>query len=175
MRIGNHYYDPTFDDPIGNTQTDKTVFTYYKLPHDLMYVNRFDGIDIPTDIKTLDLSARKKIVLKNMYEQYDTYKDYLLMSKIKNRKALGLSYEETVDLNTLTNKVKFYEVNNFSYYDENGKKRSIAGLNYYLLENSKLDMILFDTKIDLNQSKFFKWYDENGNLQYRLAYNLKFY
>lgn len=175
VRIGNYYYDPTFDDPIGNTQSDKTVFTYYKLPHDLMYVNRFDGIDIPVEMKTLNLDARKKLVLKNMYELYDTYKDYLLMSKIKNRKALGVSYDENVDLNLLMKKVKFYEVNNFSYYDENGKKYSIAGLNYYLLENSKLDMILFDSKIDLNQSKFFKWYDQDGNLQYRLAYNLRYY
>lgn len=174
VRIGNYYYDPTFDDPLGSTQTDNQIFMYYKLPHDLMYTNRFDGIVIPANYQWLSLEKRKQLALKNMYDVYNTYKDYWVMSKVKNRLALWINYDEKINLATLMQKVDFYEVDNYVFYDKFWVKYSIAGLNYYVLDDAKLETILFDTKVDLTQARFFKWYTKEWNLEYRLAYNLKY-
>lgn len=175
VRIGNYYYDPTFDDPIWNSKENSEELLYYKIPYDLMYVNRFDGMDIPKEYQWLDLNSRKKISLKNMYSVYDRYKSYSVMSKIKNRIELGLTYEDDITLEKLKEKVSFYEVKNYIFYDNNGSKNMIAGLNYYVLNDKNLDSVLFNTNVDLNNSKMFKWYDKDWNVEHRLAYNLKYH
>lgn len=175
VRIGNYYYDPTFDDPVWNTWGEKNEFMYYKLPYDLMYVNRFDWTQIPKEYSWLDLSSRKKIALKNMYIIYENYKNYALMSKVKNRIELWLKYDDELTLDTLKEKLPFYEVNNYIFYDKNWNKYMIAWLNYFVLDKTNLDSILFDSNINLKDSKMFKWYDKNWNLEYRLAYNLKYH
>ncbi|MDQ7023901.1 MAG: hypothetical protein Q9M97_10560 [Candidatus Gracilibacteria bacterium] len=43
MKIGKLYYDPTFDDPIGQNSTKEfNEYKYFGLPKDLLYANRFD-------------------------------------------------------------------------------------------------------------------------------------
>jgi hypothetical protein len=88
VRIGNDYYDPTFDDPIGGKDFDKKDFLYFKLPRELIYTNRFDGLDIPKNLESLSLEERKQLVLDNMYALYEKYSSYALMKKIKNRMDL---------------------------------------------------------------------------------------
>ncbi|MDD5769713.1 MAG: transglutaminase domain-containing protein [Candidatus Gracilibacteria bacterium] len=173
-RIGDYYYDSTFDDPIGSTSISNLNFIYYKLPYDLIYVNRFDGIEIPEKYKNLSLNSRKQLVLKNMYEIYDKYKNYPLMSKIGKRISLGLKYDDNLTLDILKQKLPFYEVNNNLFYDKDGNKYLIYSLKYYNLNDLALENV-FDLGIDLNQTKLFKWTDKNGNIDYRLAYDIKFY
>lgn len=187
VRIWNYYYDPTFDDPVWNTQEEKNEFIYYKLPYDLMYVNRFDWTQIPKEYNWLDLNSRKKIVLKNMYTIYEKYKNYALMSKVKNRIKLWLKYDDDLTINTLKEKLPFYEVNNYIFYDNSGKKYLIAELDnsgkkylitevkYYVLNDWNIDDILIDNNIDLNNAKLLKWRTESWSIEYRLAYNLKYY
>jgi hypothetical protein len=50
-----------------------------------MYINRFDGLVIPENYKNISLYERKNLVVKNMYNLYEKYKDYPLMNKIKNK------------------------------------------------------------------------------------------
>ncbi|MDQ7009633.1 MAG: transglutaminase domain-containing protein [Candidatus Gracilibacteria bacterium] len=43
LKIGKLYYDPTFDDPIGQNSTKEfNEYKYFGLPKDLLYANRFD-------------------------------------------------------------------------------------------------------------------------------------
>lgn len=174
VRIGNYYYDPTFDDPIWNDEKSNYKYLYYKIPYELMYINRFDGLVIDNKYKW-NLSERKKIVLKNMYDMYEKYKTYPLMMKIKNRLDLWLQYDDELTLSKLQEKVSFSEVKNYVFYDENGKKYMIAGLNFYVLNDNDLESILFDSNVNIAKSKFFHWYDKNGKSEYRFAYNIKYY
>ena len=48
VRIWNKYYDPTFDDPIGQKDTKKLEnYKFFRLPKDLFYTNRFTYDDTP--------------------------------------------------------------------------------------------------------------------------------
>jgi hypothetical protein len=58
------------------------------LPRELIYTNRFDGLDIPKNLESLTLDQRKQLVLDNMYALYEKYSSYRLMQKIKNRMDL---------------------------------------------------------------------------------------
>jgi hypothetical protein len=178
VRIGDYYYDPTFDDPVWDMVNNSRGFLYYKLPYDLMYVNRFDWLDIPKEYIWLDLKTRKKIVLKNMYDIYEKYKDYPLMAKVKNRIELWLKYDDDLTIDILKEKLPFYEVNNYVFYDKNWNKRIIISLNYVVLDQNNIDAIIdniLDSNFNLKDSKIFKWYDKSWNSEYRLAYNLKYY
>jgi hypothetical protein len=173
VRIGKYYYDPTFDDPIWWDETKKKrVNLYYKLPYDLMYVNRFDGMVLKKEYDWLDLKAREKIVLKNMYALYNTYKDYSLMWGVKKRKYLWLSYDEDISITTLEKYNTIYEVRDSIFYNKSWEKFIINGWSYYFLDDKNIENILLDPKVDLTKSKFFKWYDQDGKIQYRLGIDL---
>gem|GEM_PF-6718431 len=53
-----------------------------------MYVNRFDGIVIPEHLKKMSIDERKALVVKNMYEIFNDYRNFALMNTIRNRKYL---------------------------------------------------------------------------------------
>lgn len=174
IRIWNYYYDPTFDDPVWNTNKNKDKFIYYKLPYDLIYSNRFDWINIPKEYQWLDLNARKKIVMKNLYEIYEKYKNYPLLLNVKNRISLWLKYDDELSIDLLKEKIQFYEVNNNTFYDENGIKYKILWFDYFIINNWNIDDILIND-LNLNNVKFFKWKNKNWNIEYILAFNLKYH
>jgi len=170
VRIGNYYYDPTFDDP---TWIAYTEYLYYKLPKELLYVNRFEGFEIKDNLDKLSLDERKKIVLKNMYALYEKYKDYNLMKTIKNRIYLGLSYDEDLTLEKLKNFMWYYDVDNFLFYDKNWYSKKISSLKYYIADEKTLNILVSDKNTDFSKFTLLKWTDSNWT-DYRLAYDLEF-
>lgn len=170
VRIGNYYYDPTFDDPVWVSFDE---YLYYKLPKELLYVNRFEWFTISWNLENLSLDDRKMIVLKNMYSLYEKYKDYNLMKTIKNRIYLWLSYNEDLTLEKLKDLIGFYEVNNFTLYDENWYSKKISSLKYYQTDEKTLNILLTNKDIDFSNMVLLKWTDSNGT-DFRLAYDLEF-
>jgi len=175
VRVWDKYYDPTFDDPIwpiwlnGNNE-----FYYFALPYDLMYSNRFDWKEIPKNLYILSLNNRKNLVNKNLYNLYEKYKDYPLMYKVKNKIFLWLSYDENITLEKLSKKLPFYEVINNSYID-NWVKKNIKSLNYYNLTQENLETVIINPKVNLENMVLLKWINKNQEVEYRLAYDLKFF
>ncbi|MDD2871518.1 MAG: transglutaminase domain-containing protein [Candidatus Gracilibacteria bacterium] len=94
IRIGDKYFDPTFDDPIGYQNT-KTFgeYSYFGLPQDVFYANRFDYGTMPSDLENTSLIFRKQLVndkyelLANKYLN----KSYNLLKNIDSLKNVELS------------------------------------------------------------------------------------
>ncbi|MDP2090042.1 MAG: transglutaminase domain-containing protein [Candidatus Gracilibacteria bacterium] len=85
VQIGNNYYDPTFDDPIGNTNTKSyNEYKYFGLPRDLFYTNRFNYGDLPNNLKNADLETRKNYVITELTKLQSKYSDYNLIKSITN-------------------------------------------------------------------------------------------
>lgn len=173
VRIWQDYYDPTFDDPIWKLDWTVYDYNYYKIPKDLIYVNRFDWFDIPTYLKNLSLSDRKMLVQKRLYELYDNYKNYNLFKKLKNKIELWYSYDETPTLSTLLEKKVVYEVNNFIFTYNNTQKQ-ISSLNYYKLTDDNISLLMSKPDFDMKNSYLFKWYLDNWSFEYRIAYDVTF-
>lgn len=172
VKIWDKYYDPTFDDPIWWNNSDKINFMYFWIPYWLMYVNRFDWITILNDLDKLSLEDRKKIVLKNMYDIYDTYKNYELLKKIKNKINLWLEFDENLTIEKLSNKIEFFEVKNHSYQNKNWNLYKIKSINFYSINDENIENIIFNPNIDISKMTLFKWYNEDWNFEYRLSYDI---
>lgn len=166
VRIGENYYDPTFDDPIGASRNGK--YLYFGIPKDLIYTNRFDGLTIPAYLKNTSLQERKNIVSQNLYNLYDRYKNYPLLQKIKNKKELWFAYDEKITLEKLLKRLPVYEVrdNRFQY---NGYEFVLKSYRAYILDNQDIELILSQDTLNLDEVFLLhiKW-------EYRLAYDVIF-
>lgn len=171
VRIWEVYYDPTFDDPIGGSRNGN--YYYFGIPKVLMYVNRFDGIVIPEYLKKMSLDERKALVVKNMYELFDDYRNFALMNTIKNRKFLQLDYSQKITIPLLIEKMKPEEVHAGKFYHE-WYEFVIRSLSYYALWENNVESIILSPKIDLEEMYFLKWYKDDGTFDYRLAYDVIF-
>lgn len=169
VKIWNTYYDPTFDDPIW--WDGKNDFYYFSIPYELMYINRFDGLVIPEIYKNMSLDNRKNLVIKNMYNLYEKYKYYPLMNKIKNKIFLWLKYDEKINLEILSKKIPYFEVNNSSFLTDWNKK-TIKSLNYYLINDKNIEDIVLNPKINLEGMYLFKWRKTDWTFDFRLSYDL---
>lgn len=169
VKIGNNYYDPTFDDPIW--WDGKNDFYYFSIPYELMYINRFDWLIIPEIYKNKSFLERKNLVIKNMYNFYEKYKNYPLMNKIKNKIFLWLRYDEQITLEILSKKIPYFEVNNFSF-TKDWIKKTIKSLNYYLLNSDNIEDVVLNPKINLDGMYLFKWKKTDWTFDFRLAYDI---
>ena len=172
LRIGDKYYDPTFDDPIGALK-DKTKeeYKYYNLPRDLLYTNRFNTGETPTAYKSLSLEKREKIVAKRLFWVADKYpkSNYNILDPIKFRKKHGLNYDTPLNIEILSSILPVYEVNPEKFtFVQSGKTRRITHLKYYPINVSEsLDSLLRTVDYNLENTYLFLWGDE-----YRLAYDV---
>lgn len=175
VKIWQNYYDPTFDNTILSKQKEfDNNYKYYKLPYDLIYTNRFDWLEIPTNLELKTLEERKKISLENMYKVFDKYKNqnYEILKKVKNRVFINAKPDTIIDINYLTKNLPFYEVNNFSYLDDLWYKIYIRWIEYYPLNQQNIDTILSLVDFEKQNIVIYKWTDKNWNTDYRLAYNV---
>ncbi|MDP5039038.1 MAG: hypothetical protein NWP80_01165, partial [Candidatus Gracilibacteria bacterium] len=168
VRIGNYYYDPTFDDPLGFKYSN---YSYFKVPYDLIYVNRFDGFDIPENLKELSLENRKKIVISRYLELYPKYSEYYLMKRYKDLYELGFSYDEEITIENFLEKIDYIEVKDNTFL-ENNQLKQIKSLRYYELTLNNIINIINNPDLSIKDLKLLKWYNSNGNFDYKLAYEL---
>lgn len=177
VRIGNGYYDPTFDDPIGIAETrNSEQYIYYKLPKDLFYTNRFDYIDSSEELKVTSLSYRTNLVKKNRTFLINKYKweNYNILKPFIFRVENNLNPYETITIKKLQNILPFYEINDFSF-NFNWEKKIIKHLQYYTLQDNLLEPLLEQLNYNLDNYSLFKWQLDNWQLEYRLGYNIEFF
>lgn len=173
MRIGNRYYDPTFDDPVGALE-DKTAaeYKYYNLPKDLLYTNRFDYEDTPESYKTLSLQARNDIVAREIYtasSRYSPDSGYLLLKPAHFRKQHNISIDTQITPQVLAQSITIYRVdgNNFSFND-NAVQKQIRSLKFFSLNEDNTESILNQLQYNLTDHYLFDWELPNGTREYRL-------
>ena len=174
VRIGNRYYDPTFDDPIGWVETLKRdQYRYFDLPKDIAYTNRLDGFNASDDLKNMSLVEREKLVERNLFDllwKYDV-SAYNLLQAFQVKDDLWFTPGETITVKKLENKLDFYEVSSdFSYIDNNGNKQFIRQLEFYRPTDENINSIIEVLGQDFTDSVLLKWQLENWSFEYRLAY-----
>jgi len=181
VRVWEDFYDPTFDDPIGATQTrTEDRYKYYKLPKDLMYTNRFDFGKTPKALESTNLEFREKLVGTKLFALTNKYSsdDYILLQPSEFRKSLGLTFDDEISINDLKEKTVYLEVASNFATTVNGSSKFIQGFQYYPIarDGSNIESLLSQLGYDLRWYYLMKFYREwsSGEFDYRLAYNVTF-
>jgi hypothetical protein len=121
------------------------------LPRDLFHTNRYDQKNLPEYIKELSLEARRNIILDNLNNISNKYKDsdYKLLKLIKFKKKYNIKYDEKITLDNFNKALPNYSVSNFSFF-QNVTKKEILKLKYYNIDNFDLELLLEQINYDLS-------------------------
>ncbi len=115
VRIGDRYYDPTFDDPVWLTQTrtaDK--YLYYNMPRDLFYTNRYHYDDLPEELRDTTIEYRNSFIqtrMANLLSKYDP-ETYLVLKPFAFKKKIGAAYTKKLTISDLKTVMKVYKIEN---------------------------------------------------------------
>jgi len=176
-RIGNNYYDPTFDDPIWQTATKiEKDYIFYKLPKDLFYTNRYNYWNNNTVLEKAPLNYRKQYIKKQLVTVYSKYKDsnYNITKDLKFRDLHNIDLYKDLDLEMLKTSIGYSKVKNFTFEEDNIQKR-ITKLNFYTIAKSEdINIILKQLNYNLEWHKLLEWEDEKWDITYRLWFDLKY-
>ncbi|MCH8518329.1 hypothetical protein LAT59_01000 [Candidatus Gracilibacteria bacterium] len=179
IRIGNKYYDPTFDDPIGVEKTlTPDEYRYYGLPRDIMYTNRFDYGTLPEDLITASLQDRKKYIRNSLADIYDIYKHiasrYRIFDEIVFREKYNFGPIIPFSISTVTSRLTYIEVNGETFrYIDNGTQRQIQRFNFFILTDTNIDSLLEQIKYDLTDYTLMKWMHADGTHEWRFGFNME--
>ncbi len=176
LKIWEKYYDPTFDDPIGNNDDIKiSEFLYFWLKKDLFYTNRFDYIkkDIFTKYKKISLKKREEIVERNLYNLSEKYKNTNLIKTISYKKELWFEAWEKITVEKLKNKLSFIKVkkykNTFSFV-KNNKKNIVTKIKYFNISDKNAENLLKQLKKDFKNSYLLEYKTKSWKVNYYLAF-----
>lgn len=176
LKINWYYYDPTFDDPIWAIKDRKfKEFKYFKLPKDLMYVNRFDSLDLPKEYKTMTKTEINTIIFNNLCKLINKYKD--IDYKILKPCKFALKYWLTGAKIRYDDISKIFDIYNVEWnfrFKINWKTKQITKFKYFILDNENINNIIkTNFNYDLNWTYLFNWKTEDWNYEYRLAYDVE--
>ena len=180
VRIGDKYYDPTFDDPIGATNTKKPEeYLYYWLPRDIFYANRYDYGDLPEEIETASIQEREEHIydyLQNLLPKYgNTAEQYLLFREPLFYKKYSIPYGSILTPEFLSSQIGSYEVQDSTYrFTQDGQTKQISSLRFYPLTNENIPTVLKSLNYNLDGKYLFKWKFPDGSEEWRLAYEIVF-
>jgi len=176
VRIWNKYYDPTFDDPIGQKDTKKLEnYKFFRLPKDLFYTNRFTYDDTPEELKTQPMSYRKSFIKVRLAELANRYinENFLLLHPFQFREKYNIDFDEDITLKNLPKVTPLYEVKNF-HFTENWVSKWITKLKFFTIKEETLESLIEQLEYNLDWYYFFKWYTEDWKYEYRLWYDIEF-
>ncbi len=162
VKIGDKYYDPTFDD------TEKNVwnYQYFWLDKDLMNVNRISYEELD-QYKNLSKTQIQDIVDKNYFNIALKYRNlaqkYERLNKYIIKNLLNLSYNEDITVDKIVQKVNVYSLDSYGYYtDNNWNKQKITWtFSYYPLNDNTLEYLILTYWESILNNKIFRF---NWNL-----------
>ena len=175
IRHGNSYYDPTFDDPVWQTETRKeSEYHYFWLPKDLFYTNRFDLDKVPEELKTKSLDERKIHILKNIVPLLNKYENswYNILRTHLLKKKHDIKLMNKFDLDSLKKILPFHEVIDFRFIKD-WKTILIKNLAYYKMEDDLVEDLIKQLNYDFTGHYLLKWKLEDWSYEYRVGYNLE--
>ena len=176
IKIWNKYYDPTFDDPIGQKSTrEYSDYIYYWLPYDLFHVNRYDLETMPMFLKEKSIEFRESYISWRMtglvYKYRDSWlnilKPYIL--KLNNWIAIN----QKINIEEFKKIVEYYEVTNWNF-TKNWTNKKIQTLKFYIIDENNIKDLIKQLNYNLEWYYFFKWIIEDWSYEYRLWYDIKF-
>lgn len=179
LRIGDRYYDPTFDDPVWADAT-KTVseYKFYGLPKDIFYANRFEYNNLPEYLETASMDERIKLIFNNLSNLLPKYgegaKNYIIFKPVLFYQEYGIPQGANITLDYLSDTLQYFDVSEDDYtFIENNQTRRITKFQYYVLTDENILWILDTINYDLTWSYLFRWTLDNGTIEWRLAYDVE--
>ena len=177
VKIGEYYYDITFDDPVWATKT-KTFneYSYYKLPKDLFYTNRFDKWLTPENLKTSTLDFRKALIKSNLSKLIEKYKNnnYNLLKIFKFKEKYGISATKDIAANDIIKILWYKDMKNFEVVVA-WKTKYIKNLNYISLEDDTIETFLEQINFDLTWYVVLKWLKDDWNIEFIISNNITYH
>lgn len=158
-KVGDYYYDPTFDDPIWNTkEKTKDKYLFFKIPEDLFYTDRFDYDVSPEYLKDKSLEYREKFVENNLLLVYPKYKNsnYKILDTLRFKDKYGISLSSNITIESLKNIMQYWTLKNSSL-TINWTVKSVKTMKYILLEEDKIEAFLELANYDLSSYYLIYW------------------
>ena len=179
LRIWESYYDPTFDDPIWQKkQKTYSEYTYFDLPKDLLYSNRFSYWETPESLKNTSLEHRVTFVNSRLSDLSDKYKndDYLVLKWVTFMKNAWLKVWEKITLEKAKNIFPYGEV----YEKENWEillkdawvEKNITKIQFYIVNDSTINQIFSQINYDTEGYYLFKWNKLDWTFEYRVWFDV---
>lgn len=180
LKIWKLYYDPTFDDPIGQAQTrEYEDYLYFWLPKDLLYANRFDYWDTPESLKSKWIEYRTKLVNKNLSELSDKYKNkkYLVLKWVDFNKKYKIEVWKTIDILDAKKILPFYSVTEKQNWEitiiMNKKEKNITKLQYFQVTDSNIEQIFKQRNYNIDWLYLFNWKKKDWTYEYRVWFDVE--
>lgn len=169
VKIGNSYYDPTFDDT--DTQWEKKGikdFKYYGLPKTIFYTNRYDEGKTPEILLSKDIVYREQVVEDNLKRVYKNSpkKDYKLFDFLIFKDKYNIT-TDIKNIEALAKDIGFYEMTNYVATID-GKKKNISNINYYEMTDENIESLLSQIHYNFDEYKIFKW-NKDGEIKYIIS------
>ena len=174
VKVWDKYYDPTFDDPIGQKNTrNYSEYMYYWLPYDLFHVNRYDLETMPMFLKAKSVEFRESyiiwrmtaLVYKYRNSWFNILKPYLI--KLNN----WITLDQKIGIEEFKKITEYYEVNNWKF-TKDWITKNIQTLKYYNIDENNIEDLIKQLNYNLDLYYFFKWELEDWNYKYRLWYDI---
>lgn len=174
IKIGDKYYDPTFDDPIWSiNDREREEYYYFWLPKDLFYTNRYEYNNSNEVLEKSPLEFRKQWIKKNLIAIFPKYKwkGYKLLEELEFKDKYNIDFQSNITIEILFNNVDFIEVDNFQNITDN---KTIQTLQYYdVSSNTNISSLLRQINYDFETYTLIKWKDNNSTI-YRIGFNIKY-
>jgi len=177
VKIWDYYYDITFDDPVWATKTKIfNEYSYYKLPKDLFYTNRFDKWLTPENLKTSTLDFRKALIKSNLSKLIEKYKNnnYNLLKIFKFKEKYGISATKDITANDIIKILWYKDMQNFEVVIS-WKTKYIKNLNYISLEDDTIETFLEQINFDLTWYVILKWLKDDWSIEYIISNNITYH
>lgn len=158
-KIWSYYYDPTFDDPVWNTNPKtKEKYLYFKLPQDLFYTDRFDNDASPENLKTTSKEYRDKLVRNNILGLYQKYKNsnYRLLLPIKFRDDNNFPLNSDITIDNLKSIAKYWTLNGSSLFID-WVTKSVRNMKYISFSDENIETLLQTIDYNLNWYYLIQW------------------
>jgi len=177
VQIWDYYYDITFDDPVWSSETKVfEKYSYYKLPKDLFYTNRFDKWQTPETLKNTTIDYRKAIIKVNLSKLVNKYKDsnYNLLKLFKFKEKYNIASTRNITTNDMINILWVKNMENFWIYID-WKLKYIKNLNYIELEDNIIETFLEQNNYDLSWYSILKWVKDDWSFSFILSKDITYY
>lgn len=176
VKIWDYYYDPTFDDPIGNTKTrEEEDWLYYKLPEELIYAARINWTNVSNSVKNMTYAQRTKYIEKRYFDllSNENYKDYNLLQPFLVMKESWIEPWEKITIDKLKNAISYWEYNGVELVID-WEKRPPVFIKYYEIKDDFSNFLesVQATNKDLDDLVLIKWRKNNWISEYRLVYEM---
>lgn len=161
IRVGEYFYDPSFEKVY---QENHKKYFYYKVPHDIMYTNRYTSYAVPervleqTKQENQNLIYHKRTRLTHKYSQSDGYK---LLDKVFFIKKYNLS-SENITLWDIISYLKPQRID-FTKWKLSYNSHLPQNIEYFPIKNLNINInsILIEAQYNLNNMQLIKIYRDN--------------